>query len=356
MAGVFIEIKDDDTGLEWYVPLENRITLLRGDSGYGKTEMVRILLETPDGVEINTSLPYVVVTAQTWQSVLTTTQNSIIIFDDLREVETCEFAELLSKTEESRNYILVIGRENIGDTISKMLSYSIDSILRFVVDNTGKKHYTEQYFKLSQYRNDKVAPNYILVEDSKGGYEYFKALFGDCVIHAENGKSSICEDTLKLVENNSDSNVLVLADTAGFGCHMSQFYNNVMRSFPNVIIDGKYESFEYVLLNTNYFKNNKEVQLCLSGNDIGATNYYSKEIYYEKVLERVTLGTRLKYVHGNAKFRECWYMDCNTLNNDLCNEHIKKICEYYVDTSNKHEYMLENTKFGYFLEIKEALT
>jgi hypothetical protein len=26
---------------EWYVPLENRITLLRGDSGYGKTEESR---------------------------------------------------------------------------------------------------------------------------------------------------------------------------------------------------------------------------------------------------------------------------------------------------------------------------
>jgi hypothetical protein len=128
-----------------------------------------------------------------------------------------------------------------------------------------------------------------------------------------------------------------------------------MRSFPNVIIDVKYESFEYVLLNTNYFKNNTEVQLCLSGNDVEAINYYSKETYYEKVLESVTLGTRLKYVHGNAKFRECWYMDCNTLINDLCNEHIKKICEYYVDTSNKHEYMLENTKFSYFLEIRKLV-
>jgi hypothetical protein len=77
-------------------------------------------------------------------------------------VETCEFAELLSKTEKSRNYILVIGRENIGDTISKMLSYSIDSILRFVVDDTGKKHYTEKWFE----QDNPITPLYFTSEDA----------------------------------------------------------------------------------------------------------------------------------------------------------------------------------------------
>lgn len=328
MSFISLEVNDTDTGLQWFIELKRRITIVRGDSGIGKSELVRIIVSPPVGVEVKTTLDCVIADNSNWDAVLGGTVNSIIILDDIEIVSSSRFAKKVKETEKNQNYFLIIGREQLGeqslyeDNLYK-LSYSVDSVLRFVISEDGKKHYTEPFFNFHKIDVNDLKIRNLLIEDSVDGFEFFRHLLRDNVISAKNGKSSITEDTKEIVSKTCEG-LLVLFDKAAFGCHIDKFYYVIMQKYKNVYIDVEYECFEYLLLNTNFFRENEEVQAILSNPTDKANHCISWESFYKSVLEKITKGTEIKYVHGNAKFRECWYESCDDFEHNSCNPHIQK--------------------------------
>jgi len=149
MSSISLEVNDTETGLQWFIELCRRITIVRGDSGIGKSELVRIIASPPTGVEVKTSLPCVVADDSNWNAVLSGTTDSIIILDDINIVSSSRFAKAVKDTAINRNYFLIIGREQIGeldvlyDNLYR-LSYSTSLVGKFVTSEDGKKHYLEQ--------------------------------------------------------------------------------------------------------------------------------------------------------------------------------------------------------------------
>lgn len=357
MSSISLEVNDTETGLQWYIELKRRITILRGDSGLGKSEFVRIIVSPPIGIEVRTSRNCVAADGSNWDAVLSGTRESIIILDDIETVSSAKFAKRVKETSENHNYFLIIGREQIGeqslseDTFYK-LSYSVDSILKFAVSEDGKKHFTEPYFDFGNISLPKAAIHHVLVEDSSNGVIFFRHLFGDCVIAAKNGKSSVTANTEETLKKEDDG-ILVLFDAAAFGCHIDKFYYKVMLKYPNIYVDSNYECFEYFLLNTSFFRDNKKVQAILSDPSDEANQYISWERFYEDVLEEATAGTEIKYVHGNAKFRECWFESCNDFEHNKCGSHLRQKCPFYMADDDKCRALLEGSLFREYLNLRE---
>lgn len=359
MSFINLEVSDSETGLQWSIGINRRITIIRGDSGIGKTELVRLIASPPVGVEVNVSLPCVVADATNWNAILDGSKNSIIILDDAEFVSSGRFAKKVKDTEENQNYFLIIGREQISeselaDDSFYKLSYSVDSILRFVVSDDGKKHFTVPFFDFENNKLVETKVKYVVVEDSANGYTFFRKLLGNCVISAKNGKSSMIEDTISTVKNTKDY-VLALFDSASFGCHADKFYYTVIMRYGNICVDLEYECLEYFLLNTNFFKENQEVQSILSAPFKEANQYISWEKFFEALIERVTNKTTIKYVHGNAKFRECWYEACDDFENNNCNEYIQRICQFYLNDNDKCKALLESTMFQRYLILRDCI-
>lgn len=131
--------------MEWSIPIERRITILRGFSGEGKSDMVYNIANRSQIVKVDFPLECKVATETTWKDLLKSSTNSLIIFDDLEEVSSNEFAKLIKEYKDNYNYYLLITREFVGLDVESELSIAVSSILRFKVDETGLKHYTEKY-------------------------------------------------------------------------------------------------------------------------------------------------------------------------------------------------------------------
>lgn len=74
--------------------INRRLTVIRGDSATGKSSLTRIIQLKPASTRINCELAVKVVTEDLWLSSLKSEENAILVFDDLRCVETKEFAKV----------------------------------------------------------------------------------------------------------------------------------------------------------------------------------------------------------------------------------------------------------------------
>lgn len=345
--------------MQWTIGLDRRITVIRGDSGVGKSELVSLIINPPLGVDVYSTLPCIAADNNNWNVILEGTEDSIIILDDVEAVSSSAFAKKIKDTVKNRNYFLIIGREQIGEQSLNednfyRLSYSVDSVLKFVISDDGKMHYTVPFFDLRGVRTSDMNIKTVLVEDSADGFKFFNHLFGDCVVSAKNGKSSVVEAIQENI-GRKDSGMLVLCDMAAFGCHMDRFYYKVLIEYKNVYVDPKYECFEYLLLNTNFFKGNDEVQSILTNPYEKANIYISWEEFYKRTLERLTDKTMIKYSHGNAKFRECWIYSCDDFEENNCNMYIQQKCQFYLKGEDKIEELLKNTAFKKYLALRDIL-
>ena len=142
-------------------------------------------------------------------------KNSIIFIDEGNKfVSSVEFAEEVKKSD---NYFVIITRETL-----ETLPYSVDEI--YGIRNSGKygtlkNVYNEMYKIYTNVNvNESVKVDYIITEDSKAGYQFFKEVYSSehlqCI--SADGKSNIYKHLKK------DKNVLVVADGAAFGSEVEK--------------------------------------------------------------------------------------------------------------------------------------
>lgn len=291
------------------IPLERRITIIRGDSGTGKSIIVEMLTANLAAIEVNSTLDYVVVNRTTIFTIMNTEYSHLIIMDDLEVVASNEFSLLVSQTEARGNYYLIISREDPSVQLDlNAFSISMNSIYNF------KKHVNNiDHLIINKYTSVSVVdPDCVLIEDSAAGFTFFKEFFL-CHVEKTSDKGSIINLLSELVSLGF-RRILIIMDSAAFGCHVSALdaiIDLLSKDNENLQIGyfADYESFEYFLLSTNFFKHDSIVLTEMNDLTKYANKYISWENYFEDLLARVSKNYMYKHLHSSA-LKDCYYVPC----------------------------------------------
>lgn len=120
-----------------------RINIIVGDSGVGKTTLVDLILSEEAGVKIEATLPLFIADRLSWEAILKSQENSIIIIDDKSIVESNLFAALVSKVlVQSNLYLVIIDRARMP--YMSMISHNMRVIYEMCYDKTLVNHYLRE--------------------------------------------------------------------------------------------------------------------------------------------------------------------------------------------------------------------
>lgn len=356
------------------IPLERRITVLRGDSGTGKSTVIDMIEANDPTIfieckaEDGSFLHWVVLSNTTWEFVIRGATNSLLILDDLELIASPEFSKAVSETVDRNNYYLIMSREDnkSEENLSIKLnlhafSISLNSIYNFNKSNTRKEH-----FVLPRYVSSVIEdPDCVIVEDAKAGKVFFEQFFS-CKVVSAGGKGNIADMLLCTVEQGYKK-ILVFFDSAAFGCHADDFMdviNLIHLNYSEVKVGYfvEYESFEYFLLTTRFFKDNAVVVEEWNNPIVYANKYISWEHYFEDLLYRVSMNLPYSHRH-DSELKDCYYKMCRCskfYNRYRCNKCFGNKLLY----KDKVRYLLRGTKFDCLLayyhrksvKVKPALT
>lgn len=291
MVGVqIIEAKID--GKRFKIELTRNISVIVDNSATGKTTFAQGLLgiksgNTPTNKILRASCNYVVLTGDFFadSAIVNSCHNTIVIADEIRYTTSKEFADLVKNNQS--NYYLIINREPI-----KNLPYSIHSIFRLKAkydENGIYSIYNEEVYNIDDNvisKNTNQFFDTIIVEDKKSGYQFYENIVDDTCVKSSKGNGSIIHDAMECCSEH----MLVVADGAAFGPYIKQAVeNNIPIWLP--------ESFEYILLTSDIFKNNSEIKNILNNinNNVDSNKYLSWERFFTYLIESKTAGTQLAY-------------------------------------------------------------
>lgn len=300
MKGTY-RIRVTSKRLQYDFELRRKYTVIRGDSATGKTTLYDLILDVErrrKGVILSSKVP--VVSANylggRWDLVLPTISNSIVIIDEDSDwVRTEAFAALAMKSD---NYFVFINRDAL-----KQIPYSVKEI--YEIKTSGRYHSLVPIYKHTPYE---MAPDYIITEDAKSGYQFFKHVCDKCpeACVSADGKSNIYR--MLLSAPYKDSKVLVVADGAAFGCDVERIARLKAFQDRNVKLFLP-ESFEHLLLRSALFCHHKDVTEILGNpSEYIDASFNSWEQYFTDLLVRLTGRTPAHYTKG--KLPNCFIEDC----------------------------------------------
>lgn len=263
--------------------LRRKYTIIKGESGTGKTTLYSYLRELRRGnkaVHLYSSVPCLPVSAfgEYWKQGIEETHNSIVVIDeDSLWVKGSEFSHIAKYSD---NYFLIINRDPLP-----RLPYSVKEV--YEIHASGKFHTLRPYYSDGE---GVVTPDSVVVEDSGSGLDFFENLLKNCEPAKSNTK--VYGKVLEAVE--SGKSVLAIADGAAFGPHIDKIVD--LKAYKQCLVRLFLpESFEYLLLRER-FGYLPEVQDVLQHTeDYADTSYVSWEDFYTQYLVQLTKGTAAAY-------------------------------------------------------------
>lgn len=267
-----ISIRISNRRNEYKFTLYRNITILRGDSGTGKTTLYDMIrdynnLGKESGVKVSVGRSggrVVTLEGRNWEDELNKLSKAVVVIDEgSKFVFSKEFAK---KVKYCDNYFLIITRNYLPQ-----LPYSVDEIYR--IKGTGKsKEFERVYTDIDKFYDNPdpnrfpFRPDIIITEDSKSGYEFFLDTIKNTNVKCEaaGGKSNI-KGLLKKYES---FNVIIIADGAAIGSEVDSLVKEQELSYGKLALFLP-ESFEWLILKTGIF-----------GNTVGITETY---IYADSV-------------------------------------------------------------------------
>lgn len=279
--------------LHYQFVIRRNITIIKGDSATGKTSLVDMIREyyengEQSGVSLQCEKNCMVLEGVQWKLILQNTHDSIVFIDEGNAfVMTDEFASVL---QESDNYFVIVTRESLPN-----LPYSVTEI--YGIKSSGKygsfnQTYNEFFriYGLTDYK--KIEPEYVIIEDSNAGYEFFRNVLKDSTIKvvSSSGKSNV----FKSLKEYRNYRCVVIADGAAFGPEMDRVMKRIDQSADKVIYLP--ESFEWLILKSGVLKS-KQLNLMLGNPSeyIESSEYMSWERFFTAYLVRETQNTYLQY-------------------------------------------------------------
>lgn len=296
-------IKIYDRFVSYDFEIKRNITIIRGDSGTGKTSLIKLLLEHqdhPENVAFIGDCETLVITGETsWEMFKRDAKSEnpkyskriVFIDEGYRFVDKCLFYEY-------DNYFVLISRKDTNKKLSQ-LSYSIEEIYEIVSSgkyNTTSPVYNELVPMYKSSPNDN--PDLLILEDEASGFQFFESVFPNC--ESAKGNSNV---VTKLEDVSKDKNILAIVDGAAYGPYASDLFTYISK-YKNINVYLP-ESFEWIILKSGVIEDipNIEEKLNCTYNYADSLEYNSWEDYYFKLLEYETLNDRRKQ-YNKHKLKE----------------------------------------------------
>lgn len=291
MKGIqHVEISNRDAKFKF--DLYRNITLVRGDSGTGKTTLYDMVsdytrLGDNSGVNVSSDKKCVALTDSDWKNQLRGFKNSIVFIDEGAEyIRSVDFSTAISKTD---NYYVIFSRESLH-----ALPYSVEEI--YEIKASGKYHsFKKLYNKTAEHiyfagkKPENVDYDTVLTEDSNSGYQFFNSFFElkDCVSAKSNS------NIFNWLNDNKNKKILVIADGAAFGSEIDRVLK--MQSFIDFELCLP-ESFEWLILKSGLVKAEDLNSVLNNPSDyIESKKYFSWENFFEDYLVKNAKNTPFSY-------------------------------------------------------------
>lgn len=215
--------------LRYDFTIRRNITIIKGNSATGKTTLVEMIREyyesgEDSGIHLKCEKSCRVLGGRDWKALLSLMDETIVFIDEENAfLPTKEFAEAVRGSD---NYYVIVTREGLPN-----LPYSVEEI--YGIRESGKyaslkQTYNELFHIYGKTDYTKpVKPEYVIVEDSNSGYEFFTGAVekGRCKVVSAGGKSNLFAETIK----SSADNMLIIADGAAFGSEMDRMMKQIQR-------------------------------------------------------------------------------------------------------------------------------
>ena len=291
--------------VKYTLTFKRNITFIRGKSGTGKTSLINMIHDYNDrgeesGVNLKCDVPCETLSGHRWERELALLENSLVFMDEGNEfIYSKDFARAIK---ESSNYYVLISRRDAGE-----LPYSVDEVLE-LVNTTSKvingRKGDRRFYSVTRPVYKKTAeqlyedlnvgfnvPDAVVVEDSKSGYQFYRALCEKLNIccYSATGVGNF----KRTIHDCPEKNVLAIGDGAAFGPYFEKALSQ--RSYKNVRLFLP-ESFEWVLLTSGIIPD-KDIPQILSdpSSYIESHNYFSWERFFTDLLSKRSAGTRYEY-------------------------------------------------------------
>lgn len=277
--------------------VRRNITVVRGDSGTGKTTLFNMIADhmrmgERSGVTLQCDCPCIALTDFDWRTQLSHASDSIVFVDEgFEDILTHDFAGAVQK---SSNYFVIFCRAELPS-----LPYSVNEVYR--IKTSGKKYHTfvPLYKELDGCRYT-PAPRrdfeVLLVEDSKSGMQFFSSRFqgGDVRCESAGGNAKIA----KWLIEHAGERVFVVADGAALGAYADRVFKLQADSAGSVTICLP-ESFEWLLLKSGVVRSDDVAKMLEDpGSHVESRDFASWEQFFAKYLIAATKGTPLAYDKG----------------------------------------------------------
>ena len=292
--------------LQYKLELERNITIIRGDSGTGKTTLIGMLqdherLGNQSGVTVNCDKVCRVLDDVDWESRLSRYRDCIVFIDEgNRFVSSRDFAAAIQETD---NYYVIVTRESLYQ-----LPYSVEAVLELRKTTAGKKRtYNKTY---PYYKILKAAPELlgnvdcVLTEDSHSGYEMFSHIAGMYGTACESAQSK--SNIYNALNDKRNDRTLVIADGAAFGAEMEKVYRFEQLYLGHVILYLP-ESFEWLILKSGIIRSGELREILDDPAEyIDSERYISWEQYFTELLMK--LSQEHDYMQYNKRRLNPFYL------------------------------------------------
>lgn len=275
--------------------LHRNITIIRGNSGTGKTTLFNMVSEyarlgVASGINLSCDKKCIALTDSDWKNQLRNAKDSIVFIDEGdQHINSVAFAEEIKKSD---NYYVLFIRENLH-----ALPYSVDEI--YEIKTSGKYHTMKKMYKPKKgsvyagTAKGKKSFRKLLIEDAKSGFQFYENYYADSDIECitSNGNSGV----YKWLLDHLNEKVFVVADGAAFGAEMNRVME-LQKRFPDNITICLPESFEWLILKSGLIvKPDLEDILANTSDYVDSKDYFSWEQFFYKYLVDATTGTHQKY-------------------------------------------------------------
>lgn len=270
-----MRVKISTNKVAYDLVLERTISVIRGDSGTGKSymcDLVHILNQDPDtfGLSIESELPAVKVNEQPNEEWCSSHGKSVIFIDE--DVKIKGVDKIIRALRRNGCWVVYISRKN-----SLKMDLGCATSCVYKIEASGKVRGLKRLIEFSDVRNRDYT---LCTEDSNSGNQFF-GQFGRSVEKLD-GNGSLHKSKLDVL-----SGKILIADLAVLGMPMLDKMPAYLRGDFDVI---SMDSFEQFLLSAGMFDSVDEVEDVRNNPEKEANNpeFYSWERYYTEKIRRFT--------------------------------------------------------------------
>lgn len=305
-------IEIENRRLRYDFTIRRNITVIRGDSGTGKTTLIAMLRSYEEngrdsGITLHCDRPCLVFNTVRWRESRDLVHDSIIFIDEGQHfVATQEFAHTLAHSD---NYFVLVTRVSLEN-----LPYSVEEIygIRASQKYAGLKKAYNELYRIYYPQQVKEPAQIIVTEDSSSGHQFFQCAYPNLSCISAGGKSNIAQTVRKL----KGKRVLIIADGAAFGPEMERMEELILHGHRIILYLP--ESFEWLILTSDLLHDPEIRDILLHPEDfIDGKEYISWERFFTHLLVQKTQKTYLAYskstINPNYLKKKMLQQICSTL-------------------------------------------